>query len=345
MADKLTWGILGNALIARKCVMPAIACSRNGRIRALATSRPLDAVEDVKTNGVEQLYESYDDVIQDPRIDAVYIPLPNQLHAAWTLKALSAGKHVLCEKPLACTAEEARQMARAASKNNRVLMEAMMYRFHPRTQRIKTLISEGAIGDPLMVRAAFCFSMAEQLLQSADNYRLNSEQGGGALLDVGCYGVGVARLFLEREPVSVQAQSICRSGSEVDLHVVGNLRFEHDALATIEASFCSGLQQTYSITGSKGAIDLPQDAFIPWEKDAIIYYRANGQEAPEHIVVPGADQYRLMVEHFGDRIIDGVKPLVSIDDSIKNMAVLDALGEAARTGGSVTVGGKSRGSV
>jgi predicted dehydrogenase len=345
MEDKLAWGILGNALIAQKCVMPAIACSRNGRIKALATSRPLDAEDVVKSNGIEQLYENYEDVIQNPHIDAVYVPLPNHLHALWTLKALLAGKHVLCEKPLACTAEEARQLARAAAANDCVLMEALMYRFHPRTQRVKTLISMGAIGVPHLVRAAFCFSMAEEILKSGNNYRLKSQPGGGALMDVGCYGVSVARLFLEREPVSVQAQAVYRADSEVDIHAVGNLRFDPDALATVEASFCSGLQQTYSIIGSKGAIDLPQNAFIPWDKDAVIYYRAHGEEKPERIIVPGADQYQLMIEHFGDQVRDGAKPLVTLEDSIKNLAVLDALGEAARTGCTVAVCGGGLGNI
>jgi len=337
MTDKLTWGILGNALIARKCVAPAIVRSRNGRIRALATSRPHAAEGVVKTNGIERIYERYDDVIEDPSIDAVYIPLPNHLHAGWTLKALAAGKHVLCEKPLACTAEEARGMKRAAIENNRILMEALMYRFHPRTQRIKQLISEGHIGDPLLIHASFCFSMNDEVEKSDLNYRLTSRSGGGALKDVGCYGVSVARLFLEREPVSVQAQSVFHSGSGVDLHLVGNLRFEGDALATVEASFCSGLQQTYSITGRKGAIELPHNAFIPWEKDAVIYYRPHESETPERIIVPGVDQYQLMVEHFGDRVLDGVEPMVSLDDSINNAEVLDALAEAARTGSIVTV--------
>lgn len=337
MADKLTWGVLGNALIAQKCVMPAITRSRNGRIRALATSRPLAAGDVVKAHGILRLSERFEDVIQDPQIDAVYIPLPNYLHAEWTIKALAAGKHVLCEKPLACSAEEARKMARAASENDRLLMEALMYRFHPRTQRIKAMISSGSIGDPRLVHASFCFAMAEEVMSSGDNCRLASRPGSGALMDVGSYGVSVARFLLEREPMAVQAQSVYRSESEVDIHVVANLRFPGEALATVEASFCSGLQQTYSITGSKGAIDLPQDAFIPWNNDALIYYRPHAEDTPERIVVAGVDQYQLMVEHFGDLIMTGAEPLMTLEDSINNLVVLEALAEAARTGHNVAV--------
>ena len=337
MGDTLTWGILGNALIAQKCVIPALAASRNGRIGALATSRPTDAAELVTTGVIEKRYERYEDLIEDPTIDAVYIPLPNHLHALWSRAALAAGKHVLCEKPLACTATEAHQMAQVASENDRVLMEAQMYRFHPRTERVKALISEGYIGEPLLVRASFCFSMAAELLANGSNYRLDGRAGGGALLDGGCYTVSVARLFLQREPLSVQAQCICRPGSEVDIHLVGNLKFEGGALATVEASFCAGLQQTYSITGSKGVIELPHDAFIPWSNDALIYYRAHEQETAEQIVVPGVDQYQLMVEHFGDQVLDGVESQISLNDTISNMVVLDALAEAARSGNRVRV--------
>lgn len=342
MKNKLNWGILGNAMIGRKCMMPAIARSCNGRIRALGTHRPHEAVDIAKHIGIDSIYERYNEVIHDPSVDAVYISLPNHLHLTWTMKALSAGKHVLCEKPLACNAAEAGEMKALALATDRVLMEALMYRFHPRTQRIKRMISEGAIGVPRLVRAAFCFSMTEELLKSGANHRLSSPHGGGALLDVGCYGVSVARWLLAAEPVRAQALAIRRPESNVDIHLVGNLLFDHGALATIEASFCSGLQQTYSIVGSDGVIDLPQDAFVPWEKDAVIYYRQGDEETAEKIIIPGVDEYRLMVEHFGDRVLGGVEPLVPIDDSINNMAVLDSLTEAARTGCSVAVDIRNR---
>ncbi len=134
-------------------------------------------------------------MLADPALDAVYIPLPNHLHCEWTLKALAAGKHVLCEKPLACNAGEARRMADAAEKAGLLLMEAFMYRFHPRTQRIKQLVSDGAIGEPRLVRASFCFSMDPVTLADPGNPRLRPDTGGGALLDVGCYGVSVGAVL------------------------------------------------------------------------------------------------------------------------------------------------------
>lgn len=341
MNSKLNWGILGNAMIGRKCVMPAICRSRNGKIRALGTRRPPEARDIAEQLGIRQIYGSYEEILADPVVDAVYIPLPNRLHLEWVLKALAAGKHVLCEKPLACNSAEAIKMNGLALANDRVLMEALMYRYHPRTQRVKKMISEGAIGVPRLLRAAFCFSMDTELLESGENHRLSSVQGGGALLDVGCYGVSVARWLLAAEPTQVQALAVRRPENSVDIHLVCNLAFDAGSLSTIEASFCSGLQQTYSIVGSDGVIDLPQDAFIPWEKDALLYYRQGDKDTGEKIVIPGVDEYQLMVEHFGDRVLEGAEPLVPIEDSILNMRVLDALAEAARTGSTVSVGIKN----
>jgi predicted dehydrogenase len=337
MADKLRWGILGTALIARKCVIPAISVSKNGVVHGLGTSRAGEAESLVEEHGIVQLTEDFDDLLANPTIDAVYVPLPNHLHEYWVIRALDAGKHVLCEKPLGCSAAEGVKMAEAATRNDRVLMEAQMYRFHPRTQRIEKMVADGAIGIPRLVRAAFCFSMSDDRLAAGDNYRLNSARGGGALFDVGCYGVGVARLFLQHRVSRVQALTLAINSSGIDLHLVGNLDFDGAALGSIEASFCAGLQQTYSVIGSGGAIEVPHDGFIPWDHDALIFHRAGDSDTAETIVIPGIDQYRLMVEHFADRVADGGALLVSLEDSIRTLAVLDALAESARSGTSVEV--------
>jgi predicted dehydrogenase len=334
MTDKIRWGVLGNATVARKCVIPAIQKSRNGFVHALATRRPANAGLVAAENHIERIYDRYEALLEDPAIDAVYIPLPNHLHLPWTLKALSAGKHVLCEKPIACTAQEAQEMARAADRGNLFLMEAFMYRFHPRSREIKQLVSEGRIGDPCLVRSAFCFHMAKEVLGAGDNVRLRPDTGGGALLDVGCYSVSVARWMMGAEPSQVQAQAIYHN-TGVDVHFVGTLQFPGGGLATLEASFISALQQTFTVVGTAGAVDLPHDAFIPWQNDAEYILRGRDQETGDRIVVPGADEYQLMVEHFGDAVLEKAKLDFLIEDSVANMRVLDALAQAALTGNTV----------
>jgi predicted dehydrogenase len=276
------------------------------------------------------VYDRYDAVLADPAIDAVYIPLPNHLHHPWTLKALKAGKHVLCEKPLACNAREAQEMTDAAADSGLMLMEAFMYRFHPRSQCIWQMINEGLIGTPCLVRSAFCYHMDEEILQKNLNARLKPEMGGGALLDVGCYGVSVARWLLKKEPTQVQAQAVYHP-SGVDVHFVGSLRFPNGGLATLEASFITALQQTYTVVGSEGAIEMPHDAFIPWEKDAVLTWRRKDEEVGQEHVTPGADEYQIMVEHFGEAVLGNTEPVFSPDESVRNMRVLDALAEAARS--------------
>jgi xylose dehydrogenase (NAD/NADP) len=334
MTEHIKWGVLGNAEIARVCVIPAIQKSRNGMVHGFATRSPKNAARTVIDNNINHVYHTYDDLLADPDIDAVYIPLPNHLHHPWTLKALQAGKHVLCEKPLACNEAEAQDMVNTAAAAGLLLMEGMMYRFHPRSQSIKQTVSRGEIGRVSLVRSAFCYKMDEELLASGNNARLKPEMGGGALLDVGCYSVSVARWYMGAEPTELQAQAVYYS-SGVDMHVVASLRFPENGLATLEASFISSMQQTYSVVGSEGAIDLPHDAFIPWEKDAVFTVRGKDQEVGQNHVTPGADEYLLMVEHFADAALGKMALTLPPEDSIRNMRVLDGLAEAARTGKTV----------
>ena len=334
MESEIQWGIMGNATIARKCVIGAIRKSRNGSLRALASRSPDTARDVVTRHGIPELYASYQALLDDPAVTAVYIPLPNHLHRSWTEKALAAGKHVLCEKPLACNAEEAEAMAAAARQADRLLMEAFMYRFHPRSRRIKQMVEQGEIGATRLVRAAFCYHMGADVLQNGVTPRLQTEMGGGALLDVGCYGVSVARWLMNAEPMRVQAQASCHP-SGADWHLVGSLYFGPRRLAVVEASFIPALQQTYSVVGDRGAIDLPHDAFIPWEKDAAYTLRKKDEEVGKEHVISGADEYQIMVEHFADAVLGRTALDYTPDDSIANMRVLDALSQAAKTGNTV----------
>jgi xylose dehydrogenase (NAD/NADP) len=325
---------MGNATIARVCIIPAIQKSRNGTVHALATRTPKLAEAVASDHQIDQIYSRYEALLTDPAVDIIYVPLPNHLHHFWAMQALKAGKHVLIEKPLACNAKQAVDMASAAEDAGRLLMEAFMYRFHPRSRRIKQVVAEGRIGAPCLVRSAFCYRMREKDWTNKDNARLKPETGGGALLDVGCYSVSAARWLLGAEPTRVQAQAVYHS-SGVDVSMVGSLYFPENALATFEASFISALQQTYSVVGREGAIELPHNAFIPWENDAVFLLRRRDQEDGKQHVIPGADEYQLMVEHFADAVLGKTELMYSPGDSICNMRVLDALAQAARSGETV----------
>ncbi|UCD32360.1 MAG: Gfo/Idh/MocA family oxidoreductase [Desulfobacterales bacterium] len=338
MNNRINWGVLGNATIARKCVVPAIARSTNGRVHAIASRKPQETEVLAKQYNVPNIYSQYESLLDNDQIDAVYIPLPNHLHKPWTIRALESGKHVLCEKPLACDATEAVAMGQVAKKTGLHLMEGLMYRFHPRSRHIHQMVCQGKIGTPRLVRASFCFRMKEHVLQQKEDVRLK-KRGGGALLDVGCYGVSVARWMMGEDPESVQATAHYNSEG-VDVHTAGILHFQNGGLATVEASFVSSLQQTYSVIGQDGAIELPHNAFIPWEEDASYVYRSRDEDVGKQEVIPGADEYRLMVEHFSEAIIDGNSPYIQIRDSIQNMSVLDALAESARSGKRVAISPK-----
>ncbi len=319
------WGILGNAYIARQAVIPALQKADNTIVHALASRNPASAQKYAQETDIPNVVDGYAALLADPDIDAVYIPLPNNLHKPWAIKALEAGKHVLCEKPLALNATEAKAMAAAAEANNRLLMEAFMYRFHPRTKKIKQIVAAGEIGEPRLIHAAFCFTLAD-----ANNIRFDPSMGGGALMDVGSYGVSVASSLAAAPVVGVKAQA--QFGvTGVDLTTTALLEFENGCLATIHCSFASALQQTYSIIGTTGSIELPHNAFIPFDNDAVYYTRGRDDEKPIQHSIQGVDEYVLMVESF-TRTAQGRQPSeIPLQESINAMTILDAVAKASQS--------------
>jgi predicted dehydrogenase len=280
-------------------VLPAIAASRNGRLVSIASRDPERARAFASEFGVGRVASDYDAVLADPEVDAVYIPLVNNLHLEWTLRAFAAGKHVLCEKPLGMNAAEAERMAEAAESSGRLLMEAFMYRFHPRPQAFV----EGLRGrDILHVHATFGFPEEDRA-----NYRMQRELGGGALLDVGCYTVNVARWLLG-EPRTVLAQAHVDPGSGVDLSTSALLGFEGAATASVWCSFESGEDQRLIVVTRDGTSTLERP-FSAWRDPH--------------------DPYQLMVESFADSIVDGTPVAIPLADTIANMRVLDRIRQAA----------------
>ncbi|NJN19818.1 MAG: Gfo/Idh/MocA family oxidoreductase [Oscillochloris sp.] len=322
----LRWGVLGGATIARRCVIPAIVGSGNGTPAAIASRDATRAETLAAEFGFARAYGSYNELIQDPHVDAVYIPLPNHLHAEWAIKAAQAGKHVLVEKPIACNVAEAAAMFAAARDSGVLLMEALMYRFQTRTKQIKALLDGGAIGALRGVQAAFTF-----LHPDPQNHRMRPEFGGGALLDVGCYAVSLACYMFAAAPVAVSANAIF-APSGIDLFVGGRLRFADGRTAQIEAGFDRALQQRYSVIGDAGALELPHDAFIPWGERAEYTIRAVDSPQGRSATTANPDQYRLMVSAFADAILQSAPPPISAAESIRTMRVLDSLARAARSG-------------
>lgn len=323
MPERVRWGVLGTAQIAREKVIPAIVASANGELHAVG-SRSLRAAQELaRSHSAANAYGDYEALLADSAVDAVYIPLPNSLHLPWTLRAFAAGKHVLCEKPLALNAQQSQTMVDAAESADLLLLEAFMWRFHPRAQRVKRLIEEGAIGEPWLVRAALCFA-----LENADDIRFQPELGGGILLDAGAYGVNAARWFFEAEPLTAQAEAVY-GPTGVDILIAGILGFGGGRLASIEASTIAQWQGTFSIVGSEGAIDLPSDAWIPIRADPALHIRTMSDKEGRLEVVPGGDVYRLMVEHFADAVLGRTDLAVPPADAVANMRALDALAQAA----------------
>jgi xylose dehydrogenase (NAD/NADP) len=321
MPDPLRWGLLGTARINRRLI-PPLRVSPGNRLRAVASRDAERAAAYAREWGIARAYGSYEELLADGEIDAVYVPLPNHLHAEWAIRAARAGKHVLCEKPLALSVAEVDAMAAAAGEREVVLTEAFMYRHHPQTLRVKQLLDEGAIGEPRFVRGSFSFPLTRP-----DDVRLDPAMGGGAVWDVGCYPVSFARFVLGAEPLEVVGHATL-GPTGIDETFAGQMVFPGGVLAQVDCSFRAPYRTQMEIVGGEGRILVPE----PWVPGTGEPLRVTRGDEEEKIVVDGEDRYRLEIEDLADAVRRARPPRVSLAESRGNVATLVALLQSAREG-------------
>ncbi len=328
MAD-LRLGVLGAANIARKAVIPSILAAEGVELAAIGSEsdKGRSFLED---QGLPARACSYEELLAADDVDAVYIPLPNHLHAEWSKRAADAGKHVLCEKPAARTADEARDTIEHCVAKGVVWMEAFMYRFHPQWPLVFERLRGGAVGELCTVRSLFTFT-----IRDPQNVRRRPELGGGSLYDVGYYCVNAARWTMGTEPVSATA-SMHLSPEGVDDEFQGILDFGDGRSALVASSFCQPYRHEVELLGSEGRILVP-NAFV--NRDNTLWFEVEDADGNrERVDTPGDDEYRLEVEDFARCVREGKQPeVVSHEDTLANMRTIDALYEAARTGRTIQV--------
>ena len=311
------WGVLGPGFIATRAVIPALREVSNSRILAVASSNEERSRVVALRFNIERFYSSYQTLLDDPDVDVVYIALPNHLHREWTIRAAAAGKHVLCEKPLAISAAECNEMIAACQQANVLLMEAVMYRFHPRMLYLKEMLVAREPGDIRFLHVAFSFNF-----NAPGNYRAYRQFGGGALLDIGCYCVNSARWLFGSEPDSSQAE-ISYSRENIDLTTSAVLRFGENASAHIQCSFVGAEHQTIEVVGTTGAVTAPL-AFTAWQDDTTMLLIQRGSVFELKEFAP-ADPYQLMVEHFTSCVMERIPLLYPPEDAWATLRVLDML--------------------
>jgi xylose dehydrogenase (NAD/NADP) len=318
------WGYLSTANINDK-LLPGAEASPDVDLVAVASRDARRAEAYARERGIERSYGSYDELLADTDVEAVYISLPNSMHVEWSIRALDAGKHVLCEKPLSRHADDVERAFDAAEKNRRILMEAFMFRHNPQTKRLVELVEGGAIGRLRLVRAAFSFPLAD-----ATNVRLNAELEGGALMDVGCYCVSGSRL-LAGEPDVVYGQQVAAS-SGVDELFAGTLRFPGGVLAEIDCGLVLPERDELEAIGEEGSIFLDD----PWHsRSPVLELRRD--EGTERIELEPEDSYRLQLENMSAAVRGRAQPLLGRADALGQARAIEALYRSAYEGGAVSL--------
>jgi len=313
----IRWGILSTARIAERIVGGA-RLSENAQIVAVGSRDRTRAQAYADLHGIERVHASYEELLADPEVDAVYIPLPNSMHVPWSVKALEAGKHVLCEKPMSRDPAQVAEAFDAAERAGRVLMEAFMWRFHPQTDELVRLVRAGAVGTVRYVRASFGFGGI-----GGANVRLQTVLEGGALMDVGCYCVSALRLLCG-EPVRVSAERTDGGDGGVDIRFAAVLRFEGDVIGTFDCGMDVHRRHSIEVVGSEGTILLPSPWQTPLGPEILVM-----REQTERIVPEAVDPYAAELDEMAAAIETGRPPRLGRDESLGQARAIDALYRAA----------------
>ena len=316
----LNWGLLSTARINRSLIPPLRASKRNHLLAVASRSQEsVDAY--AKEWKIERAHDTYEALLADPDIDVIYNPLPNHMHAEWTIKAVEAGKHVLCEKPIALSVDDVDAMAAVAQKHGRVVAEAFMYRHHPQTLKVGEMVKNGSIGTLKLMRGSFSFVLSDE-----GNIRLDPAMGGGSIWDIGCYPISYMRTVVGAEPKSVYGQQVT-GPTGIDDTFVGQLHFDDDIYGQFDSSFSIPFHAYMEIVGSEATLIIPKP-FKPGVGEKIFISRDGKTET---VKIKGEELYLGEVEDMADAIALGKSSRISLEDSRANIAAILALLESART--------------
>ena len=310
---RVRWGVISTADIAQTQVIPAILRSEHAELAAVA-SRSSKAKEVANAFSIPYAYDSYEKLLINPEIEAVYIPLPNHLHKKWVIEAARAGKHVLVEKPAALTAGEVEEMAAICREKNVKFMEAFMYQFHPQHKRVQEIMASGEIGEIKFMRTSFSYLLENRKA----NIRMNKEMGGGSIYDIGCYCIHAIRNLLGSEPVTIKAFAEIDPDTQIDVSAVVHMKMENGITCVFDSSFEMSFRNDYEIVGTEGRIIVP-NAYRPdvVGPDAVIHIG----ERSERIA---GDSYKLQIDHFSKAIREDFEPSYSIKNTLQNMRIIDS---------------------
>ena len=335
MTTPLNWGILGAAHIATSQFIPALQQGRKHRVVAIASRDAVRAAAAARSLGIPRSYGAYESLLQDDEVEAIYNPLPNHLHVPWSVRALEAGKHVLCEKPIGMNAAEARTLAEVQKRTGKLVSEAFMVRSHPQWLKARDLVTSGTIGELTLVTGHFSYNRRDPL-----DVRSRVEFGGGVLLDIGCYPITMSRWLFAAEPTRVMAMIDRDPEMKIDRLTSGLLEFPGGRQAAFTCAGQLALHQTMQLYGSKGRI-LFEIPFNPPHDRANRLVVDDGRDLTgggrSIVEIPPANQFLLQADRFADAVRSNGEVPVGLEDSIANMAVIDALFRSAESGSAVVV--------
>jgi predicted dehydrogenase len=320
------WGILGTSRFATTKVVPALGRSKHVVLAAIASGDFARAGAVAAEHAIPKAYGSYDELLADPEVDVIYNPLPNHLHVPWSIKALEAGKHVLCEKPIAMTAAEAQTLLAASQRHPRQkIMEAFMYRLHPQWRRAVGIVRDGGVGEPVAVQSLFSY-----VNEDPANVRNQPAAGGGALMDIGCYAISVARLVFGAEPRRVLGVTDTDPRFQVDRLTTGVLDFGRRQTSSFTCSTQIQPYQRVHIFGTEGRIEIEIPFNAPPDRPCRLWHERG--DRLDEILCEVCDQYTIEADELSRAVLDDTPVPTPLEDAVANMRALDAVLASARCG-------------